>query len=183
MPKFKDTYLIESSRLKTWDYTNPWWYYITIATKDHLQFLGEVKRSKMILNELGAIVETEWLKTKELRTNVDLDYYVVMPNHFNGIIILKEPVETCHSKSLRIPMEAEFGKPVKNSLSVIVNQFKGAVTRQAKLNGHINFSWQPRFYDRIIRNEKELYDIRRYIELNPFKWSLEEDDENIDCLD
>jgi putative transposase len=186
MTKFKNTFRIESARLKDWDYSTPWWYYITINTKDQIEYFGQVVMSKIELNELGKIVESEWLKTKEIRSNIELDYYVVMPNHIHGIIIINGPeVEThrvrltnrdCYKgdafdASLRI---------VRNGLSDVIRGFKSAVTKSLRLLGYSTFSWQPRFYDRIIRNEKELFNIRRYIEQNPLKWELDNfDPENI----
>jgi REP element-mobilizing transposase RayT len=68
----------------------------------------------------------------------------------------------------------QFGKPVKNSLSLIINQYKGSVTRFARKNGYNNFSWQSRFYDHIIRNGQDLFRIRTYIKNNPLKWELDE---------
>lgn len=177
MAKFKETFRIESARLEEWDYSNPWWYYVTINTKNHIHYFGKVENGKMILNELGMIAEKQWLYTKEIRKNVDLDLYVIMPNHIHGIIIIN-PVETRHGVSLQ--QTNAFSKPIKNSLSVIINQFKGSVKRWSNQNAIRDFQWQPRFYDRIIRNEKELYNIRKYIEQNPLKWELEKDDsENI----
>jgi len=78
-----------SIRLRKYDYTEPNWYYITICTHDRENIFGKIQRSKMILNEFGKIVDEEWLKTKEIRKNIDLDYYVIMPNHFHGIIIIE----------------------------------------------------------------------------------------------
>ena len=100
MSKFKNTFRIESARLKEWDYSNPWWYYITINTKNHFNYFGKIENGKMMPNKLGIIVEHEWLKTKTLRANIDLDYFVVMPNHLHGIIIL-DAVETRRSESLQ----------------------------------------------------------------------------------
>jgi REP element-mobilizing transposase RayT len=66
------------------------------------------------------------------------------------------------------------------SLSTIIRSFKSAASKQIHELGNRDFSWQARFYDRIIRNEKELYNIRQYIEQNPIKWNIEKDDlENI----
>jgi REP element-mobilizing transposase RayT len=90
MSKFQDKYRIESSRLKEWDYSNPWWYYLTINTRDHAKHFGKVENGRMIMNEIGCLVEEEWLKTKTIRPNVEMDYYVVMPNHFHGILIINE---------------------------------------------------------------------------------------------
>ena len=130
MEKFKDTFRVETTRLKEWDYSNPWWYYVTINTKDHVEHFGKVENEKMLLNEIGKIVDEYWNQIPKHFKLTELDSYVVMPNHVHGIIIINETqnVETCHGMSLQTNKN-EFSKPVKNSLSVIVNQFKGAVKR------------------------------------------------------
>lgn len=181
MTKFKETFRIESARLEEWDYSNPWWYYVTINTKNHIHYFGNIKNGKMKLNELGLITNKCWKEIPNHYPNVEIDYYVIMPNHVHGIIIInhKDIVETRHGVSLQ-QHENTFSKPIKNSLSVIINQFKGSVKRWSNQNAIHDFQWQSRFYDRIIRNEKELYNIRKYIEQNPLKWELEKDDsENI----
>ncbi|MFA7420363.1 MAG: transposase [Melioribacteraceae bacterium] len=181
MTKFKDNFRIETTRLKEWDYSNPWWYYVTINTKDHIEYLGRVVEEKMELNEKGKVVEECWKQIPKHFKMAELDYYIVMPNHVHGIIIINETenVETCHGMSLQAKKN-EFSKPIKNSLSVIVNQFKGAVKRHCNKFDLVNFEWQRGFYDRIIRNEKELYNIRKYIDQNLLKWELEKNQpENI----
>ncbi len=115
----------------------------------------------MILNELGKIVDQEWLRTKEIRTNVDLDYYVIMPNHIHGVLIING-VETHRMRlnqdnnSLNIKTPGIMEHLSKNCLGDIIRGFKSAATKQITQSGYNNFSWQSRFYDRIIRNEKEL---------------------------
>lgn len=174
MEKYKDTFRVETARLKEWDYSSTWWYYVTINTKDHVEYLGSVVIGKMELNELGKVVEECWNQIPKHFKMAELDYYVVMPNHVHGIIIINETgnVETCHGMSLQ-GKKNEFSKPLKNSLSVIVNQFKGAVKRHCNKIDVVKFEWQRGFYDRVIRNERELYNIRKYIEQNPLKWDLE----------
>jgi len=166
MKLYKNKYRIESARLKDWDYSTPWWYYVTICTKNMKCFFGDVKNGKMVLNEVGEIVKEEWLRTKEMRKKVDLDYFVIMPNHFHGIIIIEgcEYVETHGHASLHT---------IKNNLSHVVRGFKSACTTRIHLNVNKFFSWQSRFYDHIIRNEKDLYRIREYIRNNPIKWELD----------
>lgn len=171
MTKYKNEFRIETARLKDWDYSTPWWYYVTINTHNHVSWFGEIVNSKMILNRLGKVVELCWTEIPNHYTSVELDYYIIMPNHMHGIIILNS-AETCHGKSLQ-PRERKFSQPVKNSLSMVINQFKGAVKRWCNKNNCENFQWQPRFYDRIIRNETELFKIRKYIEQNPMKWEIE----------
>jgi len=160
---YKYKYRIESTRLKDWDYSIPWWYYITICTKNNKHLFGKIKDSEMLLNKLGEIVNEVWMRTKTLRSKVDLDYYVIMPNHIHGIVIIegtenKHVVETHRDASLRT---------VKNNLSDIIRGFKGSVTKRIRSKGYLSFSWQPRFYDHIIRNENDLYRIRTYIQNNP----------------
>mgnify|MGYP000029442385 CR=1 FL=1 len=179
MAKFKNTFRVESARLQNWDYSAPWWYYVTINTKDHIEYFGKVINEKIILNDLGKIADSYWKEIPKHFNNVELDYYVIMPNHIHGIIIINSNVETCHGMSLQ-QNENKFSKPIKNSLSMIINHFKGSLKRWANKNGFTHFKWQARFYDRIIRNENELFNIRRYIEQNPLKWDIEKNNpENI----
>jgi len=177
-------YRINSSRLSSWDYSTPWWYFITINTKNHHEFFGTIKKETMILNALGRICRNEWLKTKDLRRNIELDYYVIMPNHLHGIIILNEE-DTCQRKDVERNVSTATNfysmiSPKLNSLSAIIRSFKSAVTNQVHKSGFYSFAWQSRFYDRIIRNENELFYIRKYIIENPLRWEIEKNDlENI----
>ena len=140
----------------------------------------------MQLNQLGSIVKREWLKIAELRKNVELDYYVVMPNHHHGVIILNptnddlnktNPIIDKLSNNLeQIEASKSFYSiisPKPNSLSSIIRSFKSSVKKTANELKLTDFAWQPRFYDRIIRNERELFNIRNYIELNPLRWDIE----------
>jgi len=174
----------KSMRLKYWDYSTPWWYFVTISTQNHKNYFGEIVNGKMYLNQIGEIAQHEWIKTAELRKNVELDEFIIMPNHMHGIIILNEnKVETRRGVSEEVlpsqetrpsvsPQLREFSKPIKDSLSTIINLYKGSVTKECNYQKH-NFKWQPKFYDRIIRNEKELFNICRYIQQNPLKWEIE----------
>jgi putative transposase len=195
---FRNKFRVESARLKEWDYSTPWWYYVTINTIYHICFLGEIKNGKMVLNPAGEIVTNEWLNTPNIRKNVELDYFIVMPNHLHGIVIINgsELAETHIDASLQMTLinstgemipdlhdiESEAGpKLVKNNLKDIIRGFKSSAAKKLHQNGITNFHWQPRFYDRIIRNENELNRIRKYIEQNPLRWELEKDNpENLD---
>lgn len=135
----------------------------------------------MILNEVGIVTKDFWLEIPRHFDVVVLDEFIVMPNHVHGVIRIKVNgaggvetchgrVETCHGKSLQ-PEERKFASPVKNSLSMVVNHYKGSVTREIRKNGYGGFSWQSRFYDHVIRNEESLAKIRNYIRSNPQNWS------------
>ena len=177
MKLYKNKFKIDSARLKNWDYSTPWWYYVTICTKDMINWFGEIKNGKMVLNELGNVVDDEWNKTIEIRKNVELDYYVVMPNHFHGIIIIKD-VETSRRDVSKEKLETGH-RPVSthlkpDSLGSVIGQFKSICTKRIRKLGIERFKWQSRFYDHIIRNESDLRRIRTYIQNNPLKWELDE---------
>ena len=176
MKLYKNIFRVESSRLKNWDYSTPWWYYITICTQNMKCWFGKVENGKMVLNDLGKVVEDEWIKTKNVRQNVDLDYHVIMPNHFHGILIIKD-VETSRrdvSKVIETGQRPVSTQLKPNSLGSIIGQFKSVCTKRIHRIGFKQFQWQKGFYDHIIRNENDLRRIRTYIPNNPLKWELDE---------
>ena len=173
---YQGKYRIKSTRLKNWDYSGDGWYFITICTKNMVNYFGDVRDFIMGLSDIGCIAHEEWVKTGELRKNVILDEFVVMPNHVHGIVIIDNPnslPEPRRDAPRRVSTNEclnKFGPLIPNSLSSIINQFKGAVKRWCNKNGYPNFQWQPRFYDHIIEYDKELFEIREYIYYNPQMW-------------
>ncbi len=183
--KFKNKYRIKSSRLEGWDYSSSGVYFVTICTKNREHHFGEIKDEKMYLSEMGGIISEEWINTKNIRKNVQLDEWVIMPNHIHGIIFITEKdVETHCNASLHcnvslsgnLKYKNKFG-PQLDNLSSIIRGFKGIITKQIHKLGYDYFAWQSRFHDRIIRNEEELNRIREYIISNPKNW--EKDENNI----
>ncbi|MCX6122782.1 MAG: transposase [Ignavibacteriales bacterium] len=164
----------KSIRLKEFDYSQPGEYFVTICTKNHNCIFGSIVSGKMDLNDRGKIVDRCWKGILEHFSNVELDEYVVMPNHIHGILILNESVVgTRHAVSL----PERFGRPVSDSVSTIVRSFKSAVTKRINemhLTGDAQF-WQPRYYDRIIRSENELQNIRDYIANNVVTWAFDKE--------
>ena len=190
---FKDKYQPGSSRLQGWDYSLSGTYFITICTKNREEFFGEVVDDEMILSKEGGIVEKYWKEITKHFANVRLDEFIVMPNHLHGIIVI-ENVETSIygvSKSnvdkknndrdainRRLYQNKYDGgitndkNPMlsKNSLGKIIRWYKGRSTFEIRKSKNPNFFWQPRYYDRIIRNDEELNRICEYIQYNPYKW-------------
>jgi REP element-mobilizing transposase RayT len=142
-------------------------------------------------SEIGKIAHEYWLDIPNHYPSVVLHEHIVMPNHVHGIIELTsvgachgmpphgmplqndESVRTCHGMSPQSGMPLrnnQFSKPIPNSISVIINQYKSSVKRWCNKNGHENFKWQSRFYDHIIRNEQSYQNISEYIINNPEKW-------------
>lgn len=177
-----NTHHRKSIRLKEYDYTNANWYYVTICSLNKENVFSKVANNKVVLNDIGLIVQEEWLRTKEIRKNIDLDDYVIMPNHIHGIIIIEYDLnelnnngDDCRDTMHRVPTDRTFGSPIPNSLSTIIGAFKAAATRRISktLKSHQSI-WQRNFYEHIIRNDDDLYRIRKYIQLNPLKWNLDE---------
>ncbi len=174
MTLFKETYRIESARLREWDYAWPWWYYVTICTKGAVECFGRVVDGEMVLSPLGEIARSCWGAIPGHLSYVDLDVMQIMPNHIHGIIILKEDprrdvasnVSTNASAMSRI-------SPKRGSLGVVVRSYKSAVTRCAHRYGFPSFAWQSRFYDHVIRHERDLARIRTYITKNVLAWTLD----------
>jgi REP element-mobilizing transposase RayT len=132
--------------------------------------LGEVVDGSVNLSPGGLIVEEEWQRTPTVRPNVGLDEFVVMPNHVHGIVVLTgDSGKTSHrdvsTKSRLRP----------HSLGAMIGQFKSVCTKRIRGAGFPQFGWQARFYEHIIRDERSLENIRQYIEDNPAKWELDED--------
>ncbi len=178
---YKNRYRVESARLKNWDYSANGYYYITICTKDRIHYFGNIINDEMILSKIGNMAYKYWQEIPNHFPFVRLDEFVIMPNHVHGIVIIDNAtfedatiVETQNLASLQMPSSpcAKFGRQSKNIASII-RGFKIGVTKYAT-NNNISFKWQPRFYDHIIRNEKELENMRNYIFYNPQKWA--EDD-------
>lgn len=167
MTKYKDKYRIESTRLQTWDYRNAGYYFITILTKNRKRYFGEVLDEKLVLNSFANIVIEEWLKTPTIRSNIELDEWILMPNHFHGIIINRFQEYPDSNVEITSTLQS-------NSLGAIIGQFKSIATKKIRRSGLAKFSWQPGFYEHIIRNEQALENIRKYIRLNPIKWEIDE---------
>jgi len=117
-------------------------------------------------SEIGNIAALYMQNIPELRSNILLEEFIVMPNHLHCILIIIENKEADNKKQ----KVAKFGQPVEGSISVIINQYKGAVKKWCNNNGFENFEWQRKFYDHIIRDEKSYVIIKNYIINNPANW-------------
>ena len=88
--KFKNKYRISSARLQSWDYSNNGAYFITICTQNRNHFFGKIQNQEMHLSEIGKLAEKYWLEIPEHFPFVELSNFVVMPNHFHGILIINK---------------------------------------------------------------------------------------------
>ena len=175
---FANKYKIQSARLHGWDYSYSACYFVTICAHERVCYFGGVLIdndgiASVALSDVGKIVRDRLLNVPAIYGNVRLDEWVIMPNHVHAIIVIisfRDFVETPHwgvSTGVKNPHHRPEWKP--GILGSIINQFKGAVTKQCNASGY-DFRWQPRFYDHIIRAESTLQKIRVYIKNNPQMW-------------
>jgi hypothetical protein len=120
-----------SIRLQGYDYTQDGVYFIMICTHRRALLFGDVVSDAMELTTLGCVVLEEWERTATLRPYIELDAFVVMPNHVHGIIVINWGIVGARRA---MPLQAErFGRPVSDSIPTIERAFKSATTR--RING------------------------------------------------
>ena len=195
--KFKDKYRIPSARA-TWHDYDGGTYFITICTKYREHDFGEIEDGKMILSETGAHTQKCIEKITQHNPYAEIPLYTIMPNHLHLIVVIdydKTPhdkrtvdivtmpvetfQETSHNEtmaketfqetSLQKKTPIERAMEMQSWLSVVIRQFKQSITRFANEN-NIEFAWQTRFHDHIIRDNDEMKGIANYIENNVANW-------------
>ena len=160
---------LRSIRLRGYDYSKSGAYFITLCVQDHVCLFGHVSNGKMQLNELGQVVQDWWDKIPTHFSGVELDAFVVMPNHVHGIVILTENLGSGG------PRPYEQTAIQKRTLGHVVAYFKYQSTKQIheKRVTPIARIWQRDYFDRILRTELRLNRIRRYIAANPSRWKFD----------
>lgn len=160
-------------RLREYDYSQAGYYFVTICTKDKECTLWDNishnntsqtangvgatigrPNNEIILSNIGKLVESSLYKISKIYEAVELDKFVIMPNHVHLILIIRY--------SNGRPMTAP-------TISQIIQQFKGSITKQAGKS-----VWQKSYYDHVIRNDSDYIRICEYIETNPLKWADDE---------
>ncbi|MCU0535296.1 MAG: transposase [Hydrococcus sp. Prado102] len=170
-----------SIRLKEYDYSQVGSYFVTICTYQKQCWFGDIRRGEMQLNQIGKIVANEWLYSVKMRQEIDLDEWIIMPNHLHGIVILTDNQKaTDFGTRDEGARHALLGKGARHaplhqkscSLSSFIAGFKAAVTKRINvIHQAPGFSiWQRNYYESIIRDEKHLKNIQQYILNNPQNW-------------
>lgn len=166
-----------SIRLKGYDYSQAGAYFITIVTRDRACLFGEVVDGEMRLNDVGKLVRDEWLRTRNIHPNVELDAFVVMPNHFHGISIINDSVGAIHESPLQMTMTQRRNM----ALPKLIGRFKMLSSKRInEMRGTLGVPvWQRNYYEHIIRNLESLNRIREYIANNPLQWMLDRENPDI----
>jgi REP element-mobilizing transposase RayT len=176
-----------SIRLKGFDYTASGAYFVTLVSFRRECLFGQVVEGEMRLDPYGEILRQEWLKTAEIRSNVELheDEFIIMPNHLHGIIWINavgatsKVGATCQvAPTSTIAIAPTRSRTlISNSLGAIIGQFKTVTTK--RINSlrdakglHV---WQRNYYEHILRNQRDLENICNYIAANPANWENDEE--------
>ncbi len=158
-------------RLKKYDYSSAWYYFVTICTKNRINYFWEIIDWKMILNEYWKIAEKFWKQILFYYQNIELDEFVIMPNHIHWIIII---VGNEYFRSDVREIKGNENIYSLPNLSNIIKWFKIWYTNEIRKNyNDFEFFWHKSFFDKIIQNEEQLLKTREYIENNPLKWEFD----------
>jgi len=171
----------KTNRLKEYDYSLPGEYFVTICKQTHECLFGAVKNGEMRLNKLGETVEDCWIEIPKQYQHVNLDEYIIMPNHIHGIIVICD-TDICRGEVTSPLRKGNTISPIrKPTLGQIVAYFKYHSTKMmnelywlpgAKI-------WQRNYYDRIIRDGRELQNIREYIRNNAVVWAFQRENHQL----
>jgi len=194
-----------SIRLKEYDYTAPGAYFITLVSWQRENIFGEILDGGIKLNQFGQIAKQQWEKLPRRFRHIELDEFVIMPNHVHGIIVISadrmgtagdvynneaessrradcmgtagDVYNNKAESSCRAPSE-RFGQPVSGSIPTIVRSYKSSVSYRINLMRGTRGDpiWQRNYYEHIVRDVREWNRINQYIIDNPFNWR--DDDEN-----
>ncbi|MCF7917020.1 MAG: transposase [Candidatus Omnitrophica bacterium] len=172
----------KSIRLMGYDYAQEGAYYVTICVgkrtcrggsraaliKPNHNVFGHIENGKMILNDIGKIIHDSWLWLANQYNYIDLDEFIVMPNHLHGIVFLTGVIGHGQGQGASRGAPTTLRKP----LGQLIGAFKTVSTKQINIIRNIpgNRLWQRNFYEHIIRNESDLNRIREYIINNPANW-------------
>ncbi len=169
-------------RLKGYDYSQAGFYFVTMVTRNREYLFGEIVNDNMVLNDAGMMVDRIWHELPQIHVGIDVEQFIIMPNHIHGIIIIFAE----RRAENRADMEsAPTGIPI--TLGTVVQTFKRYSTikyidmvKQNILPPFAKRIWQRNYWDHIIRDENEHQEIVQYIIDNPKKWALDKLNNHLD---
>ncbi len=120
----------KTPRLSEYDYSQAGAYFVTVCVQDRQGLLGTILNGEMQLNPAGLMVEKWWKKLESNFTTIRTDFYVVMPNHFHGIVIISEPPGASEGGHMGPPLQK------------IMQWFKTMSTNEY-IHGVKEHAWKP----------------------------------------
>lgn len=162
--------------MKDYDYSRIGMYFITICTHKKTCILGNIDSGGVILSELGRMAEELWSTLPERFSNINLDEFVIMPNHLHAIINITT-VGAIHElpRNHKLPAQNNRSQRRKMLIPRIIGYFKMNSANKINQLRHSSGKpvWQRNYYEHVVRNENELNRIRKYIQVNPMDWHLD----------
>ena len=156
-------------RLENFDYSSNGAYFVTVCVKDRMRILSEIvvgaihESPAVKLTKIGEIIKCALEKTENKFENATITDYVIMPDHVHVVFVLSDKNRAIRESPLQ----------KRSELSKIIGFFKSSVSKEIHKTDQNLDIWQRGYYEHIIRDENDLFEIRQYIENNPRKWVLE----------
>ena len=172
------THCRRSIRLKHYDYSQAGLYFITICTYNREKLFGEINDGEMICNINGQVAYRCWSDIPNHYPDIELDVFIIMPNHLHGILIIYNKTNTVGVQNFE-PLQQNkhqcnrYQKIIPCSIGSVIRGFKIGVTKWFRKHNNKLTIWQRNFYEHIIRNCNELNCIREYIVNNPQQWQFD----------
>ena len=185
MDNYKNKYRIQSHRKPNWDYSADAHYFLTIVTQNRACNLGEIVTTEMKLSDFGEIVVQEWFRSFEIRDELILHQFILMPNHLHAIVEIQNKNRgkmmdggwavggtTVGDPTVRLPTSiSSFIAGFKSAVNSKIDDFLDEKQSEIPKYNRNNHFFQPNYHDHIIRNEMEYNNISNYIINNPSNWN------------
>ncbi len=165
----------KNHRLKQFDYGGYGYYYVTVCVKNRENILCDIvgDDATVVPSEMGKKVIACWNNIAILNENVEVNKFVLMPNHIHGILVIKN-VEPIEEKTKKYAFEITERRG-RRSLQGLIKDFKSVTTRYFKKLYNTDMSlWQESFYEEIIKSREQYSKVWQYIDTNPIKWQMDE---------
>jgi REP element-mobilizing transposase RayT len=165
-----------SLRLCEYDYSHSGAYFITICARKRELLFGDVVRGQIEINQLGQIVQKVWLSLPQFYGGIELDEFIIMPNHVHDIVMISSEIRTIHASSVQRKALSIVDRR-RMLLCKIIGRFKMVSAKNINLFRKTSglAVWQRSYYEHIVRDEVSLNRIRRYIADNPSQWEFDEE--------
>jgi REP element-mobilizing transposase RayT len=173
-------------RLHGFDYSQPGNYYATMVSAFRECLFGQIRDGQMILSPIGEIIREEWLRSPQIRREIELGEFVIMPNHLHAIVRINPTVENddllhfqTHGRARLPDVIRDRRKP--HSLGSFIAGFKAYSTKRInEVRGTPGARvWQPDCFESILRTGHAYHNAAQHILNNPLSW--ETDKENLLC--
>ena len=177
-----------SIRLRNYDYSQAGAYFVTICVEGRKPLYGEVCNGCMVRSPAGDAVASCWYEIPRHYLEVELDEFVVMPNHMHGIVVIAScrseraagAATMCRGRPTHAPPGSDVMAAPAHNLGTILGSYKSAVTKAVnalRCSQRVPV-WQRGYFEHVVRSEEELNRIREYIASNPANWHLDKENLN-----